>query len=1115
LVAGIPFIGDYSSTDILPLLIELETPSSIPGTGEALRSLTHDLNLFGWDILVLGEQSGTAPAVLSESGARLTTLECLPLPRPNPEPPGVNLQRIGGLSRCLPFADASFDAVSFNAASPLIRDVPASLHEALRVLRPGGRLLVFGSVPTILSNLPGAVARTIEVESLGLASAARIRTKGRWTQSAPVQNRQDLIPASNLHPVSSMALIRLIPAHYVDLPFPGRTPNSLESTQGWLPPEADQPFRRAHASARWFLRRPAHSCTLVFDLTSENAPQAIDLILDGQPVQNITCAAGTFITCNVDVSAVPPLAVFSLAMRSVPTGDFAVMNRRWLPPATPSPAPTQPSVFVVIPVFNRLHFTRSCIADLKAQTHQPLIIIVADGGSTDGTPDILRQAHPDIHVLISPEEQWWAGSVHQGIAHALTLSTHEDDLVLMMNNDTRLPPDYVGTLVAVSREQNAAVGALIVDSRDPTRSLDAGEYMDWKNYDFPLKSAPRAGEILCPDVDFLPGRGSLVPLRMTRQSGNIDARLLPHYLADYEFFYRLKTAGHRLCVTYTTRIEAHIEETGILPGAGAASFGTLYRECFSRRSMNNVIDHWCFVSRHAPPAYRARLHRRFIARVFLDFTMRSPLRPILWPPFSWTRRHLRAWGRYFSAWAKDGRDVLCRPKQAPVLIRFITYLLASPAPFTHQTLGDHGLDRDSLLARNLIQRLKLPGWYEFATLRFADQPEAKKLRRLFRFAWSPLRKLQQARAWQRDMRQSKPANFTLAIELIDDPSWMGGTLYTRNLAKALARLPEDLRPRLRLLGTPAAIAKTQSEQTIEVAPPHELIDLVYPGLGAPIPGAVTMRWVPDFQHRHLPALFSAEEIELRDRTIGGLAATPGFIVFSSATAARDFIRFYPEAKATPRVWHFRSAFGALPAPRDPRPHYSLPDKYLYLPNQFWVHKNHRVVFEALAHLKKTTGLVIPLVCTGSFNDSRNPEHHPGLLRFLSENELNDQILLLGLINRNDQIEIFRHAAAVVQPSLFEGWSTVVEDTRSIGRPLILSDIPVHCEQAPPGSVLFNPSSPLALATLLAEHWPRLVPGPDLNAERNAAADYLKLVDTSARIFCDIALAALEQRKARQ
>ena len=50
--------------------------------------------------------------------------------------------------------------------------------------------------------------------------------------------------------------------------------------------------------------------------------------------------------------------------------------------------------------------------------------------------------------------------------------------------------------------------------------------------------------------------------------------------------------------------------------------------------------------------------------------------------------------------------------------------------------------------------------------------------------------------------------------------------------------------------------------------------------------------------------------------------------------------------------------------------------------------------------------------------------------------MSEQTLLLGLIPRRYQVEVFRNSTAIVQPSKFEGWSTIVEDTRAIGRPII-------------------------------------------------------------------------------
>jgi glycosyltransferase involved in cell wall biosynthesis len=79
----------------------------------------------------------------------------------------------------------------------------------------------------------------------------------------------------------------------------------------------------------------------------------------------------------------------------------------------------------------------------------------------------------------------------------------------------------------------------------------------------------------------------------------------------------------------------------------------------------------------------------------------------------------------------------------------------------------------------------------------------------------------------------------------------------------------------------------------------------------------------------------------------------------------------------------------------------------------------------------------------------------------------------------------RAAALIIQPSRFEGWSTVVQDAKALGRPLICSDIPVHREQAPGALGWFPCDAPDVLADLIASHWDGLNPGPDMLRERKA------------------------------
>jgi hypothetical protein len=59
--------------------------------------------------------------------------------------------------------------------------------------------------------------------------------------------------------------------------------------------------------------------------------------------------------------------------------------------------------------------------------------------------------------------------------------------------------------------------------------------------------------------------------------------------------------------------------------------------------------------------------------------------------------------------------------------------------------------------------------------------------------------------------------------------------------------------------------------------------------------------------------------------------------------------------------------------------------------------------------------------------------------------------------------------AVIQPSLFEGWSTVVEDAKALNKWVILSDIAVHREQLSINVDFFNPKDSIALSKLIELH----------------------------------------------
>ncbi len=245
-------------------------------------------------------------------------------------------------------------------------------------------------------------------------------------------------------------------------------------------------------------------------------------------------------------------------------------------------------------------------------------------------------------------------------------------------------------------------------------------------------------------------------------------------------------------------------------------------------------------------------------------------------------------------------------------------------------------------------------------------------------------------------------------------------------------------------------------------------------------------WIPDLQHKRLPQFFSADELRRRDQRFQRMAEEAPQLVVSSEDAYNDLMRWFPMAEGRASVLSFPMVPVAqwyAAHPESVVEKFHLPAKFLMFPSQFWAHKNHRVLFDAMRLLKQKGIEDIALVCTGFQEDYRAPEHLKRLRSFMNEHRLGPHIFLLGLLERVEQIQLLRSAAAVVQPSLFEGWSSLLEDCRSLGKRIYVSDIPVHREQKPAHARFFDPHDAGDLAERIAGDWGRLTPGPDAESEK--------------------------------
>jgi glycosyltransferase involved in cell wall biosynthesis len=354
--------------------------------------------------------------------------------------------------------------------------------------------------------------------------------------------------------------------------------------------------------------------------------------------------------------------------------------------------------------------------------------------------------------------------------------------------------------------------------------------------------------------------------------------------------------------------------------------------------------------------------------------------------------------------------------------------------------------------------------------------------------------------------------------------WIAGCNYYRNLFTALKAMPNP--PRLVLVD----LGDTTDDTYHMLLP---LVDdvLVYPprrspwrrahyrvqralglGLGAHNPlhdllvaagvdvlftaksagpwfGLPQLIWLPDFQHVRLPHLFTPEDRHQRDQRYRQWARDARRIVLSSEDARHDLQGFAPQAAHKARVLHFVAALADDTFADDPAQvaaDYRLPERFFYLPNQWWVHKNHQIVIEALARLNNPAVVV---VCSGSTHDYRQPDHHAAMLRLADALGVQAQVRVLGMIPQRHIWPLMRQSLAVVQPSRFEGWSTTVEEVKSLGKTIVLSDIAVHREQAPPAAHYFAVDDAAGLAQALGLVWALGTAGPDAALETAARAAF--------------------------
>ena len=392
------------------------------------------------------------------------------------------------------------------------------------------------------------------------------------------------------------------------------------------------------------------------------------------------------------------------------------------------------------------------------------------------------------------------------------------------------------------------------------------------------------------------------------------------------------------------------------------------------------------------------------------------------------------------------------------------------------------------------------------------------------------------------------SNLTIAFHLMDVSSWSAGAVHLSNLCCA-ARRAGGVQPTLCILAPSADSDARHYAQSVgldriidcnlplpwsaqgaatgllkrlfgydalmEGLVRRHAIDVVFgPELAHQyrLRSAAAIAWMRDFQHMHFPEMFSAEELASRDRVFLRCAQTATRIVVMSDAVRKDLESFAPQCRDKVTVLRPVSCVPESVYDHEPKSVlalYNLPSEFIYLPSQFWVHKNHDLVFQAIRALQDR-GTRVSLLCTGSASDYRHPGHFARLTRKISEMGIRDQVIYLGLIPHEHVLQLMRQSICVLNPSLFEGWGYTVDEARSVGKQVLLSDIPAHREQHPPKATFFDPTDCEDLTHKLAQIWREGKPGPDVELESEARSNLPRRLRAYGEAFLSVAVQVVDE-----
>ncbi len=327
-----------------------------------------------------------------------------------------------------------------------------------------------------------------------------------------------------------------------------------------------------------------------------------------------------------------------------------------------------------------------------------------------------------------------------------------------------------------------------------------------------------------------------------------------------------------------------------------------------------------------------------------------------------------------------------------------------------------------------------------------------------------------------DALLSFPPNEFELVGAYGDPAWLAhvpagrmkvvpisDSLWDRAVNRAwhVARLPNSLWRRVSYALNATARTLVGEDCDLWICPAHERWTF-----RAPIKALGT---VHDLMHRfepQFPEVSANGQYEQREFHFRETCRWAAGVLVDSETGKRQLCDAYDMSPAKVFVLPYVPP-GYIYAGQDVTPgerHEALPAKFLFYPAQFWMHKNHMTLFDALTRVKANHPEV-RLVLVGAPHNGYDQAR-----RRVVELGLEDNVVFLGYVRDGEMSALYRRARALIMPSFFGPTNIPQLEAFVAGCPVAVAGVYGVPEQVGDAALLFDPKSAQEMADCMERLW---------------------------------------------